>query len=280
MKIALVSDLHLEFAPIKLPVTDAEVLLLAGDIVPFAYLAEHRTDAEARKVKKRMEAFIAESLGDYEQVFHIMGNHEYYNGVWDTTIDQFKEYWNTFAPQVQVLNNEAVSMDGFMLWGGTLWTDFSGGNPIYMEAARDGMNDYNRIYRPDSSAPYLSRNRLKLKPSDTQEEHENARYALKEELEKYPDDKWVVMTHHLPSWRSVHEKHNGSILNSSYASDMDQFIYDHPQIHTWVHGHTHVNWDYKIDNTRILCNPRGYAHPNKPNSPENTDFNPSFVFQA
>lgn len=279
MKIALVSDLHLEFAPIKLPPTEAEILLLAGDIVPIAYLSEQRTDAGGRAVQKRTEAFIAESLSQYKHVFHIMGNHEYYHGTWETTVDEFRDYWSKRAPQVTVLNKEAVVVDGFMLWGGTLWTDFSGGNPVYMEAARDGMNDYNLIHKENLGGPYLSRNNLKLRPADTQEEHENARYILKEDLETDPEDKWVVMTHHSPSWRSVHEKHNGSILNSSYASDMDQFIYDHQQIYTWVHGHTHNNWDYKIDNTRILCNPRGYAHPNMPNRPENEDFNPGFVFE-
>lgn len=282
MKIALVSDLHLEFAPIKLPPTEAEILLLAGDIVPIAYLSEDRTDAESRKVQRRVEHFIAESLSQYKQVFHIMGNHEYYKGCWDTAIEEFIEYWGRKAPQVKVLNKEAVKLgDDLALWGGTLWTDFAGGNPIHMEVARDGMNDYNLIYREDSyKGPYLSHyDKRKLLPSDTQEEHENARYALKEAVEFLPDYKWLVMTHHLPSWRSIAENHADSPLNWAYASDLDPFIETHPQIHTWVHGHTHTNWDYKIEETRIVCNPRGYAHPNKPNSPENTSFNSSLVLE-
>jgi predicted phosphodiesterase len=27
----------------------------------------------------------------------------------------------------------------------------------------------------------------------------------------------------------------------------------------WIHGHTHVSQDYRIGNTRVICNPRGYA---------------------
>lgn len=279
MKIALVSDLHLEFAPIKLPKTDADVLLLAGDIVPIAYLKKSRTDADGRALQRRMDQFVAESLSQYEHVFHIMGNHEHYHNQWDSTIQEFREYWDGHAPQVTVLDKEAVSLDGFILWGGTLWTDFAGGNPIHMEAARDGMNDYHLISRKNIDGPYALRNSLKLRPSDTQEDHENTRYALKEIIESDPEDKWIVMTHHTPSWRSIAECYAGSPLNWSYASDLDSFIEAHPQIHTWVHGHTHRNQDYKIGNTQVLCNPRGYAHPNRPNSPENVGFNPSFVFE-
>lgn len=286
MKIALVSDLHLEFAQLTLPKTDAEVLLLAGDIVPIAYLVEQRTDAEARSVKKRTEIFIAETLSQYKTVYHIMGNHEYYKGIWETTAEEFEDYWYKHAPQVKVLNNEAVELgDGLFLWGGTLWTDFAGGNPVHMEAAKFGMNDYHLInhedglrpYRPYGPKDYIS---IKLKPEDTQEEHENARYELKEAVETHPDVKWIVMTHHLPSWRSIPDKFAGSPLNWGYASDLDPFIETHPQIKTWVHGHTHVSQDYNIEGTRILCNPRGYANPNKPNSPENVDFNPGLVFEV
>jgi Icc-related predicted phosphoesterase len=280
MKIALVSDLHLEFAPVKLPATNADVLLLAGDIVPIAYLSERRTDAEARSIQRRMDYFVGETLSQYKRVFHIMGNHEYYHGVWEHVIQDFREYWDGHSPHITVLNNEAVSLDGVVLWGGTLWTDFAGGNPIHMEDARDGMNDYNLVYRDAPSEPYLRRNSLKLRPSDTQEEHENARYTLKEAVETDPNDKWVVMTHHLPSWRSIPENHAGSPLNWGYASDLDPFIETHPQIKVWVHGHTHNNWDYMIEETRILCNPRGYAHPNRPNKPENQEFNPAFVFEV
>ena len=282
MKIALVSDLHLEFAPVKLPPTEAEILLLAGDIVPIASLAERRTDADGRKVQKRVDAFIAESLSQYKQVFHILGNHEYYHGVWGTSVKEFQDYWSKKAPQVKVLNDEAVQLgDGLHLWGGTLWTDFSGGNPIFMEAARDGMNDYHQIsHHLDISPKFYATRYIRLRPADTYEAHENSRYAIKEAVESAPETRWVVMTHHAPSWRSVLEKYKEDVLSYGFASHMDKFIEDHPQINAWVHGHTHSNFDYTVGKTRVLCNPRGYAHPNSPNKPENTSFNPNFVFEV
>lgn len=49
-------------------------------------------------------------------------------------------------------------------------------------------------------------------------------------------------------------------MNGAYASSLDFFIDDHPQIVLWVHGHTHETFDYEIGNTRIFCNPRGYIN--------------------
>ncbi len=41
----------------------------------------------------------------------------------------------------------------------------------------------------------------------------------------------------------------------------------------WVHGHIHKQSDYKIKDTRIICNPRGY--PDEPNP----HFDPSLVVE-
>ena len=27
----------------------------------------------------------------------------------------------------------------------------------------------------------------------------------------------------------------------------------------WVHGHTHSTFDYEIEGTKVVCNPRGYS---------------------
>ena len=31
----------------------------------------------------------------------------------------------------------------------------------------------------------------------------------------------------------------------------------------WIHGHTHDSFDYQVQGTRVLCNPRGYAKEGK-----------------
>ena len=39
---------------------------------------------------------------------------------------------------------------------------------------------------------------------------------------------------------------------------MDNFIRQY-QIDLWIHGHIHDAADYRLYDTRIVCNPRGYT---------------------
>jgi len=42
----------------------------------------------------------------------------------------------------------------------------------------------------------------------------------------------------------------------------------------WVHGHMHDSFDYEIYDTRVACNPRGYAP-----KTINPEFKPDFVVE-
>src|SRR6266851_1480348 len=44
-----------------------------------------------------------------------------------------------------------VSIGGANFFGGTMWTDFNGGDLRAMETARSQMNDYRLIYNPDET---------------------------------------------------------------------------------------------------------------------------------
>lgn len=75
----------------------------------------------------------------------------------------------------------------------------------------------------------------------------------------------VVVTHHAPSYRSVHEKYYGDPMNRFYANNLDELILTtKPAL--ICHGHMHDSNDYYIGNTRVVCNPLGYPH----------ELNPSF----
>lgn len=89
-------------------------------------------------------------------------------------------------------------------------------------------------------------------------------------------DKRIVMTHHAPSWQSVHSSYINDRMNGCYVSDMDDFIIStEPDI--WIHGHVHNSFDYNIGKTRILCNPRGYEH-RISGAIENRNFDDNLVF--
>lgn len=44
----------------------------------------------------------------------------------------------------------------------------------------------------------------------------------------------------------------------------------------WLHGHTHGSFDYRVGNTRVICNARGYA---KNGINENPDFDDACVIE-
>jgi len=67
----------------------------------------------------------------------------------------------------------------------------------------------------------------------------------------------IVVTHHLPSYRSVHPKYAGSALNPFFVHVLDDLI-ETARPALWLHGHTHSSCDYYLDTTRVVCNPYGY----------------------
>lgn len=103
MKIHVLSDLHVEFADFDPPETNADVVILAGDIGIGSGGIEW-----------------AASQFQTKAVIYIPGNHEYYHHDIDS-IDAFR----TAAPDnIDVLNDYTVVLDGVRFLGSTLWTDW------------------------------------------------------------------------------------------------------------------------------------------------------------
>ena len=99
-----------------------------------------------------------------------------------------------------------------------------------------------------------------MTPEHTVDFHRKSKAYLKTILEMNRDKPVVVITHMAPSFKSVNQKYlHETTTNGGYASDMSEFILDHDNIKVWVHGHMHDPVDYKIGETRILSNPRGYT---------------------
>lgn len=85
---------------------------------------------------------------------------------------------------------------------------------------------------------------------------------LKEEVKKHQGEKFIIVTHHAPSLRSIPKSYRTDSLSAAYASHLDSFV-ESSGAKLWIHGHIHTQQDYMIGNTRVICNPRGY--PNEPN---------------
>lgn len=87
----------------------------------------------------------------------------------------------------------------------------------------------------------------------------------------------IIITHHLPSMRSVGSMYKGSRTNAFYVHDHVERLISHgpdkPRL--WIHGHTHSSNDYMLGNVRVICNPGGY-----PQKMENPDFNPRLIVEV
>ncbi|MEW6533594.1 MAG: metallophosphoesterase [Thermodesulfobacteriota bacterium] len=247
MRIQVLSDLHLDFGPLDLPETDADAVVLAGDIQP-----------KLGGLKWARKAFPS------KPVMYVMGNHEYYGKSIPYLTNKLRN--EAESSNVLVLENEAATIDGVKFLGCTLWTDFGLFDRIGLAAATAGeeMNDYERIR--------LSTHHFrKLQPKDTMMLHSRSRAWLKKEIENCSADlKVVVVTHHAPSMLSVPPDLQTDVLTAAYASNLDDFIAN-SGVALWVHGHIHTSADYTIEQTRVVCNPRGYV------GCPNPEFNPGLV---
>jgi predicted phosphodiesterase len=266
MKIALASDLHLEFQDIDLKNSEgAEVLILSGDIMVAEDLHNHPemdygmyssvnlADLGRRQqTALRFRDFLKRCSFQFPHVIYIAGNHEFYHGKWKASLQYLRDECAKFT-NVYFLERDVKVINDVTFIGATLWTDCNKGDPLTLHALADMMNDY-RIIRNDEH------NYSKLRPAHTMYRHQQTIAYLKSILPDMKDRKIVFAGHHSPSKQSTHPKYqNEYLMNGGYSSDLSEFILDHPEIKLWTHGHTHDPFDYVIGETRIVCNPRGYA---------------------
>lgn len=190
----------------------------------------------------------------FKDIIYIPGNHEYYGGSLNFTekaITSFLHDTNIFFGSQIVFSNRVCAT--------TLWTDFDGGNPISMMLAKTNMNDY-RLCK--------GFNGQLLTPEEVLMEHKRSLQFLKDNVK----EGGIVITHHLPSFKSIDPEYTTSELNGAYATNLEEFILSaKPKL--WIHGHTHVPHDYMIGDTRVVCNPRGYP------GQEGNGYNPNLVIE-
>ena len=262
MKIAICSDIHLEFGPIELNNTDnANVLILSGDIC----VAKDLPHSDSKKGDISRKFFRMCALR-FPHVLYVMGNHEHYHGDFATSGKIIKEELAQYA-NVHLLDQETKVIDDITFIGGTLWTDMNKEDGITLYHMKDMMNDFRCItngaretyYRNSAGNSYVRTARFT--PDDAVEDHKKMLEYIKIMTEGKNDQKFVVVGHHAPSKLSTHPRYvKEEIMNGGYSSDLSEFILNHPQIKLWTHGHTHEEFDYMIGSTRIICNPRGYIN--------------------
>ena len=105
MELQILSDLHIEFAPYEMIDTDADVVVLAGDI----HLGE------------RGFKWARDNIPD-KVVVYVLGNHEFYKAATPRLIEKLTD--RAAGTNIHVLENRSVAIGGIRFLGCTLWTDF------------------------------------------------------------------------------------------------------------------------------------------------------------
>lgn len=228
----ILCDLHLEFGSTRIPPSEAEIIVLAGDI--------HLGREGRRWARKQFPN---------QPVIYVLGNHEFYrHSLPELTESLMRE---TSGSNIHVLENRSVEIGGFTFLGCTLWTDFQ------LASDPEAAMQYAECIMSDYSIVEFGPERRMLRARDTVRLHAESVRWLRATLARSDPARTIVVTHHAPSARSQAPYHAKSSLEPAFASDLDASI-EQSGVPLWIHGHTHHNVDYVIGSTRILTNQRGY----------------------
>jgi predicted phosphodiesterase len=254
MKLHIISDLHCEFSeysPTPASFT-SDVIVLPGDIWKY----------------EKGIAWARATWPD-QRIIYVPGNHEFYGRNRLEILSRMRIAAKEC--DVDLLDNDELIIGKTRFLGATLWTNF---NLFSQEQRRDCMreaicnlNDFRVIHEGTRH----------FTPMDSVVLHEASVKWLKEKLDTPFNGETIVVTHHLPSVLSVAERYKDDKLSACYASNLD-YLMDGDKVQLWIHGHTHDNFDYEINGSRVLCNPRGYMF--KSGEIENSDFNPNLVVEV
>ena len=237
MKIQYASDLHLEFPenwkymqknPLEPP---AEILVLAGDIMPIAFLDKRREFIE----------FLSQN---WRQVFWVPGNHEFYG----SDIKDFETILEINLRQnVTILNNKFEIEQGVRFMFSTLWSKISIQNSLRIQKTLSDFGSihfdlglftpehYNVLHQQSLRLLRLYQNKVDSKFSKT-----------------------LIVTHHVPTFKNYPAQHKGDFLNEAFGTELFDLI-EELNADAWIFGHHHENVkEFKIGNTRMLTNQLGY----------------------
>lgn len=235
----LVSDIHLERLT-SVPVLDvyAPAVALLGDIGnPFHW---------------SYSVFLAQCSRDFEKVFVLTGNHEYYQLHYtiDETDDQVCRICLSFPNVVFLQCTSTPLNDQVEILGCTLWSK------IELHASRV-LNDFKTIHIQ------RSRRELSLMTyTDYLELHKQHTSWLNEAILscKQNGKRCIILTHHGPmlqcSGKYVKQHTDPNSIHSGFVSDLKYLL--QPHVIACCSGHVHSNVDLMIQGVRIVSNCIGY----------------------
>lgn len=229
MKIQYASDLHLEFADnwryLKahpLEVT-GDILLLAGDI---GYLGDDNYSKHP---------FWDWASENYKEVHCCMGNHEFYKYYDVATLPD--GYLLEIRPNVFSHYNGVVRIGDTDIILSTLWSRIPLEDAYFTEQV---ISDFRRILYKGELMTHAQFNA----------EHKRCLTFIKDAVAHSQAVHKIVVTHHVPSFRMLHPKFQGSKANGAFTVELEDYITD-SGIDYWIYGHSHTNINARIGNTKF-----------------------------
>jgi DNA repair exonuclease SbcCD nuclease subunit len=228
MRLAIMSDLHLEFRE-KQKHSDQSLDNMNRKRFYGNFSLPKEIDADIIVFAGDIHPNIIDRARFYSDIM------SYYNKIAVFTNGNHDYYGSAF-PYMQPVIREKYHGKRFV--SGTGWTDLS--------------HTHSEINYPINDIPHIKNWNFK-QWTETHRLH----------FDEFLSDKYdIVVSHHCPSKMSCHLKYENDILNPFFYTNYTAIIEKMSKTKLWIHGHTHIEFDYMCGNVRVVCHPLGYPKEN------------------
>lgn len=281
MKFQYISDLHTEFPEnrefLKLNQkhfkSHGDILLVAGDL-GYSLNNLKKNDDSYWSYEYDTESIIDYFDRNWKYTIIIPGNHEYYGDNSFPIGRRFAQFSKNLKPNVAIVNNKFVHITVcnktneiidisfsdsirnfnisknntyYTIFGSTLWSNIL-------------PEEYYMIYKYSNDYRYCkSEKGINLRIGDTVEEYlRTVNILMSNDYKRKDNEKYIILTHHLPSYDFISKEYRNTDINSMYASNLDTLI-DKISPDAWVFGHSHNIRTWTKGKTKFYTSCLGYV---------------------
>jgi predicted phosphodiesterase len=289
-KIAFISDVHVDsyvrndthspstveklidtFIDTHLQLESADILVIAGDISHYVELSQlfFKVLVERKLFKKIFVTF-----GNHDLYMCTQMDMTQYKTSWDKILD-LKRVCASFDG-IEFLDGGIIDVDGVSIGGCGCWYDFTYGYSQFglnkfqmMHKWKDHINDANYIKGTDSpteindsrtsSLGEWGYRKIKQYSFDPIKFFETEKLKLEAIIEKCD----IFVSHVGPVVPDTLRPEYQTPVTGCFYFDGLQYLNAEKAPKLWIFGHTHDSYNFKINNTTLMCNPLGYKSENK-----------------
>jgi predicted MPP superfamily phosphohydrolase len=203
------------------------------------------------------KTFINTLALNYDHVFVLNGNHEYYNYKTNNKytikdVDMMTQEVCSKKNNTTFLQNNSHKYENILFSGSTFWSQIT--------------TNYKHLEKYHSDYKYISINDIynkdevrQLQIKDTNYMNMMSRCYFNDILQKHKKEKHVIFTHYSPFFNSIitptaDPKYNNKLNTEAYHNNMHNFISYNSNIELWGFGHTHYTTKFKYQDTTFWAN--------------------------